>query len=303
MQSPSQPLVSHSLLSAGVDWITCTAQSGSTRWDMTEYARRERDRLIEAGESIKAGYRLGYYGWQVEGFFHGQRDGSSIIVASGATADRVWRAASNVSDNVARLDLQVTVATPLDRPHLGKQAAEALRGGIPRKVRVKNARLIISQPQGETLCLGRRTSDQYGRLYDKASEAKLGEPRSIWRYEVELKRRAASAAATDLRGSQTPHAVASALVWSWFNARGVVPVYTPDLMFCPQNPPPTAPSRNVLTWFEESLSITVARAVRRYGRERVMQALGLLTQDDVNSERREEDASRSGRPAETDGLL
>lgn len=287
MQSPTQPHVPHALLSSGVDWITATAQNGFTRADMMEYARHERDRLIEAGETIKTGYRLGYYGWQVEGFFHGQREGSSIIVASGALADRVWRPVSNVSDNVARLDLQVTVATPTDQPHLGVQAAEALRGGIPRKVRVKNATLITSQPQGETLCLGKRTSDQYGRLYDKASEAQMGAPRSIWRYEVELKRRSANAATTDLRGSQTPHAVASSLVWNWFDARGVTPVFTPDQFFCPQKPDQTPPNRNVLTWFEESLSITVARAVRRYGLERVLEALGLPRQVDENRERSE----------------
>lgn len=285
MQSPNQPHVPHALLSSGVDWITATAQKGSTRWDMSEYARHERDRLIESGETIKTGYRLGYYGWQVEGFFHGRREGSSIIVASGALADRVWRPVSSVADNVARLDLQVTLATPTDRPHLGVQACEALRGGIPRKVHTKNVTLITSQPQGETLLVGKRSSDQYGRLYDKASEAKVGEPRSMWRYEIELKRRAANAAATDLRGSEAPHAVAGSLVWNWFNSRGVVPVYTPDLLFCPQKPEQFLPNRNVLTWFEESLSITVARAVNRHGLERVLEALGLLKQVQENRER------------------
>lgn len=278
MQSPTQPHVPHAVLSTGVDWITATAQKGFTRWDMSEYARHERARLMDAGEPIKTGYRLGYYGWQVEGFFHGQREGSSIIIASGALADRVWRPVVNVSDNISRLDLQVTVATPSDRPHLGVQACEALRGGIPRKVRTKNVTLITSQPQGETLILGKRTSDQYGRLYDKASEARLGAARSVWRYEVELKRHAALAAATALRGSDAPQAVAGALVHGWFDARGVAPIFTPDQTFCPQNPVQSLTNRNVLTWFEESLSITIQRAIARHGLERVLEALGLLNQ-------------------------
>jgi len=288
VQSANQPHVPHAILSAGVDWITATAQQGSTRWDMTEYARHERERLMDSGETIKTGYRLGYYGWQVEGFFHGQREGSSIIIASGEVADHVWRPVSNVADNVARLDLQVTVATPTDLPHLGVQAYAALKSGSPRKVHAKNVTLITSQPEGETCSIGKRSSDQYGRIYDKATEAKLGAARSVWRYEVELKRNPASSAATALRDTHSHQSASSQLVWNWFNTRGVAPIFTPDLSFCTQKPGQRITNRNVLTWFEECLSITVQRAVRRHGVERVIEALGLSTMVDVKPQRGEQ---------------
>lgn len=275
MQSVTQPQIPHAYLSSGVDWITATSQKGFTRWDMSMYARQERERLMDAGETIKTSYRLGYQGWQTDGFFHGQREGSTIIIASGEVANRVWRPVTEVADNIARLDLQVTLATPIDRPHLGVQAYQALKSGSPRRVYAKNVTLITSQPEGETCSIGKRSSDQYGRIYDKATEAKLGAARSVWRYEIELKRAPANLAATHLRSSESPQTLASTLVWRWFDARGVAPIYAPDEVFCPQKLGESKASRNVLTWFEDCLSITVARAVKRHGVERVVEALGL----------------------------
>jgi hypothetical protein len=281
MQSVNQPDIPHEILSSGVDWITATAQKGSTRWDMQEYADNQRRRLMDSGETIKQGYRLGYYGWQCEGFFHGNREGGSIVVASGAVAHNVFRAVVNVSDHISRLDVQTTVAFPHDRPHLGVQAYTALKSGLPSKVKVKNVTLITSQPEGETVNIGKRSSDLYARLYDKATEAGLGEARSVWRYEVELKRRPAGLAAAHLRGDPTAEAVALSIVHDHFSARGVAPVFPRSLTFCPQKPTLTGVNRNILTWFEESLSITVARAVERHGLARVLEALGLASQVDI----------------------
>lgn len=282
MQSTNNPLVSHDVVSAGVDWITATANKGGSRTDMLEYAQHQRQRFMDADESIKSGYRLGYYGWQAGGFFYGSRDGSSMIAASGAQAHNVFHAVSGLADNISRLDLQVTVATPFERPHLGVQAYQTIKSGAPSKVKVKNVTLITSQPQGETCSIGKRKSDYYGRIYDKATESQLGEACTLWRYEVELKRNAALSTATGLRRSKTVAADASALVWRWFHARGVIPIYTPDQLFCPQNPVQSAIGRDVLTWFETSLSITIGKAIKRHGLYRVMEALGLLAHIEAN---------------------
>jgi hypothetical protein len=152
---------------------------------------------------------------------------------------------------------------------------------LPSKVKVKNVTLITSQPEGETVNIGKRSSDLYARLYDKATEAGLGEARSVWRYEVELKRRPAGLAAAHLRGDPTAEAVALSIVHDHFSARGVAPVFPRSLTFCPQKPTLTGVNRNILTWFEESLSITVARAVERHGLARVLEALGLASQVDI----------------------
>jgi hypothetical protein len=294
-QSVNQPLVSHDIISAGVDWITATTSKGSSRWDMQEYADNQRRRFMDSAETIKQGYRLGYYGWQAEGFFHGSREGGSIIVASGAQAHNVFPAVAHLADNISRLDLQVTIATPDERPHLGVQAYSTVKSGAPCKRRVKNVTLITSYPQGETCSIGKRSSDQYGRIYDKATESGQGEPRTAWRYEVELKRSPAVSLAARLRGDQMVESSTLGFVHDWYSARGVIPVFTPDVSFCPQKPVVTGTGREVLTWFEESLSITVGKAVRRYGVERVFESLHLTPYLDVKWKEDKQHASGSRR--------
>lgn len=277
MQSINQPEVNYELLSAGVDWITATTSKGSSRWDMQVYADNQRRRFMDVGESITQAYRLGYDGWQAEGFFHGQREGGSIIIASGAQAHNVFPAVAGLADNISRLDVQVTIATPEERPHLGVQAASMFKSGAPRTRRVKNVTLISSHPKGETCSIGKRSSDQYGRLYDKAAESGQGEPRSVWRYEVELKRLPAVSLAARLRGDPVVERRAVSFVHDWYSARGVTPIFAPNESLCPHKPLESSPSRNVLTWFDESLSITIAKAISRYGVRRTFESLRLTT--------------------------
>lgn len=303
MQSVSQPVVAHEFESAGVDWITATAQKGSTRSEMMEFARHQRERFMDAGAPIKAGYRLGYYGWQAEGFFYGSREGGSIVVASGATAHQTHRSIINVADNISRLDLQVTVSTPVEKPNLAKQAYHCLLSSSPAKVKVKNVTYIETHPQGATTNMGKRSSDSYGRIYDKATESGLGAARSRWRYEVELKRNLALAASATLTRFEAPTIVASRLVHEWFDARGVAPIFTPDGFSCPHEPSPSRMKRDVLLWFEQSLSITVAKAVRYHGVERVLESLGLSNYVEVKPERSAAYASGGRRYHEANGAV
>lgn len=285
MQSITQPTVEHSIESAGVDWITGTASKGSTRWDMQIFADNQRRRFMDSGTAIKQGYRLGYHGWQAEGFFHGQREGGSILVASGATAHDVHRSVAEVSDHISRIDLQVTVKTPEDKPHLARHAYSVLKGGSPSRIKVKNVTLIDSHPQGETCNVGKRSSDTYGRIYDKASESGCAPPLSLWRYEVEFKRNPAGSIAARLRSHSPVEAVATSLVHEWYTARGVVPLFPSAPLLCPHKPVLNEGMHDVLMWFEQSLSVTVAKAIGRYGVARVFEALRLSHYLPENRER------------------
>lgn len=271
----SQHIIPNRIESAGVDWCTVTAKSREGQSGLLDIAHAERRYLIEAGYEIETGLRLGYSGWQGRGFFFGTREDSTMAVASGGDANRLFPLLSKAADKITRLDVQVTVAlrdAPVDVAGL---AYKGLQRGLPCKVPPRSYTYIEQYPHGRTLNVNKRVSDSYARLYDKASEEGVGTPLTRWRYEVELKRDYAKRVATYLNSTHPLEVASSSIVWCWFNARGVAPVW--DLMSGSEALSPTRvdDSRDVLRWFEESLSKTVSKAVNRYGLPEVLSSLGL----------------------------
>lgn len=292
MQPTPQVHIPHRLESAGVDWVTSTAKSPEGRSGLMELARIERRHIIETDGEIETSVRLGYAGWQSRGFFFGSREDSTMVVASGGDATRLFPLLSKTADNITRLDVQVTVRL-LDGPaNLAAQGRAMLQRDLPRKVQPKSYTLIEQHPYGASLNVNKRISDSYARLYDKASEEGIGAPATRWRYEVEYKRGGARTVANYLRGSDAIPTAAEALVWTWFSARGVAPIW--DLMARSENlnPTPRLHSPDVLLWFEQTLSKTVRKAARKYGLDRVITSLGLrdLVEAELQ-ERRPIDAS------------
>jgi hypothetical protein len=255
---------------------------------MEEFARHEFERARDEGAAVKRQRRFGYDGYLVKGFFHGRREGSSMIVSSGSVAANIYRSVAAVSDNVARLDVQVTVYTPNDRPDLAKQAYEVLRSSPPAAVRVRSCSLIVTHPQGGTCNVGKRISDQSGRIYDKAAESDLGTSRTVWRYEVELKRNLATAGVTRLISSDDSQADSRALVHRWFSDRGLDPVFTPRQFSSTDELAVGRAERDTMGWFRDTLARSVARQVKLHGLRAVEHALGLPVLHNLNCERRKD---------------
>lgn len=275
MQSVTQPDIPNEVVDAGVDWITATAQHGSTMWEQEVLASDLLTRAELNGLPIKAEKRLGYTGRTFPGFFAGRREGGSILVASGAFAQDVYRSIANVSDNISRLDVQVTVRTKSDEVHLARHGMAVLRSGSPNTKRTRNATIIEGKKHGETLTLGKRVSDSYLRIYDKGVESNNAPPRTLWRYEAELKRNCADAWYHRLGRSGIDKTVAQSLVWEAFDQRGLRPVFAPGLISSTLERIYSKEDHDTLAWFEDSLRVTVARMIKRVGHKRVMESLGL----------------------------
>ena len=223
--------------------------------------------------------RLGYIGWCVDNFFWGRSENGTMLIASSARADELFRSVAGVSDNISRLDLQVTISTGSETPHLAKQAYKLLSSSPPCSVRVRNCTLIENQPQGETLNVGKRKSDQYGRIYDKASETKCYPARTVWRWEVEFKRRAAKHIASYVRAHQSNQAASREVVHTYFNRRGLLPPFNLLPSSSTLEPFRDEPARDTLHWFADTLSKCVQRQIAIHGREKVVTALGLDLHD------------------------
>lgn len=282
MQSVTQPDIPNEVIDAGVDWITGTAQTGSSMWNQEVLASDLLTRAEVCELPIKPEKRLGYTGRSFPGFFAGRREGGSILVASGAFAQDTYRSIANVSDNISRLDVQVTVRTKNDSVHLARHGMAVLRSGSPNTRRTRNATIIEGRKSGETLTLGKRLSDSFLRIYDKGVEGNCAPARTLWRYEVECKRNCADAWYSRLGRSGIDKTVAQSLVWEAFDNRGLRPIFAPGLISSTLERIYSREDHDTLAWFEDSLSVTVARMIKRVGRERVLKSLGLFRDHDSN---------------------
>lgn len=294
MQTTSQPAIRADIINAGVDWITATAKEGDNIQASDSLARHVLERALDAGEQVKPESRHGYIGHGSEGFFHGHGQRGRLTIASGAQASSLWSSIHNTHDHVSRLDLQVTIWTHGEQPHLGVQAYRCLRENPPAKVRVKNVTLISNHPKGETCNVGKRISDQYGRIYDKAAEAGLGDERTVWRYEVEYKNRRAGVVGAHLARSARRTSEVAALVRRWFLNRGIEPAFGFDEDSSTLELTLGSTRRDTLSWFRDTLSKTIERQIERHGLERVLDALGLLSQLHLNLERSAETDANVG---------
>lgn len=270
-----QPYAVFPILDCGVDWLTCTRKEVGVRNELEDWAYAKMERRLPAAGQVTTGKRLGFTGHSVTGLFVGRREGLCMVQLSGPLSTPLAAEAIRLSTNVSRVDLQVTVFCEGERPHLAlwtrNQMLQRQQGiGKPGRFDV-----ILGHPDGETLAVNRRCSEQFGRLYDKTAEAKLGEPRLLWRYEVEWKGKRAQWVARALaKGECNPKCV-SWRVYDFWTKKGVQPAFE-----CPTNQtafePFIAPeSEPVLDWFRKSVSKTVAKAVRAHGLDAVLHALSM----------------------------
>lgn len=265
----------HTPISSGVDWITATAKAGSHSFEFEKLADSYLEEKRDAGGDVRQASRLSYRGHEAEHFFFGRRDEDSVLIASSHVASRLAKPIIDVATNVSRLDLQVTVWTHGEQCNLAVENYRRLVASRRAAHRPGQISLTTVYPEGDTLNVNKRSSDTYGRLYDKAAEAQAAPKHTLWRYEVEYKRRSAMAQATAYAAASSLPSFARDSVHSWWSRKGVVPTFDLTGLDLTGLNYKEDTSRDLLTWFERSLTITVARAVKLHGLKATIQALGL----------------------------
>lgn len=275
MQTNPNQIYRHTPIQCGVDWLTATAKAGAASLDMERLADQYLEEKRDVGGDVRPASRLSYHGYQTDHFFFGRRTEDSMIVASSHEAERLAPSIIDVATNVSRLDLQVTVWTHGEQRNLAVENYRKLVASRRAAHRPGQISLTTSYPDGDTLNVNKRSSDTYGRLYDKSAEAKVAPPHTLWRYEVEYKRRAAMAVAAGYSHATSRPDFTRNRVHSFWLSKGVEPSFLPaeGVRLEPRLTEP--PNRDLLTWFERSLSITVARAIKRHGLKATIEALGL----------------------------
>jgi hypothetical protein len=284
VERPDYPIVS-----SGIDWVTTFNAEEFNVIMCAEYMDGMKEELKSRGHYVQKSVRMGYIGWSCDGAFHGFNEKRTLAILSSDLAREFGVGLLQVSQQASRLDLQVTIDASAERPVLSLSTYHYARNGGAGRGRPRELKLTQTHPNGDTLNVNKRTSDTYGRLYDYGAAHKSEEKHRLWRYEVETKRDSCRALARRFNSDQLAAPLAESYVAGWFAERTFHPPFTPRRISCPQDFSPDKIRPGVLAWFEDSVSVTVARAIKDFGAQRTLEALKLETWFDLKPERREGD--------------
>src|SRR6516162_4751641 len=139
----------------------------------------------QAGRKWTSRWLYGYYGPMLEHMFGGVGAQGTLLQFSGEAADRYFMKAYSGGGHVSRVDWQVTMPMgPKQWEYI--EAAYHESEGKP-KTRGKNVEPQMSiRPSGARMAtFGSRTSEVYGRIYDKERESGKEVYAGCIRWEVE----------------------------------------------------------------------------------------------------------------------
>ena len=169
----------------------------------------------------------GYAGESSGRIRYGQNPTGTVVAISGALADELAVEALSYAHNCSRIDLAVTTRhTPGDL-QLAKRLAAEYDGWRAHSRKPPTPTLIDGRGLGDTLYLGRRTSDRYVRLYNKGLESKSAQYLDCWRLECEYKGVTAASVAAAAAGAADRLAWVAAELRVWLLSHGLHP-WWPD---------------------------------------------------------------------------
>jgi hypothetical protein len=256
------------LIGSGVDWITASAQATSTGHSLEILGRWLVNDERRLGNDEREWRSHGYEGISSGSASVGVGDAGTVLRVSGYRASEVCRDIVSIADNVSRIDLQSTVRFSRDIHALAREHAGELRRVQSQRAKQLHTRLERTFGRGDTLYVGSRTSNYYGRVYDKARESGEQEYVRCWRYEVECKGDGARQAVTLATKTEGAAEAIAAGVYRWYAERGVQPRYEPwrNDGLTMVGRPETDDERR-LTWLATQVAPMISRLKVRYGKE------------------------------------
>ena len=266
----------HEIISSGIDWITCTGTNGPSSLALENIYAREREKQNAQGKGSSPARLFGYVGYKSDGLFFGRRPNDVCLIASGASCTPLSTECIRSADNVSRLDLQFTVWTGGAEEPLAHQIFKSVKQERTRGRGLGSVTLLTTHPEGDTVTFNRRISDSYGRVYDKGVESKCGPPRTIWRFEVEFKRRWSKLLAKHLSDFECDPALVAGIVRHYFLKKAVLPQHMPtSSASITLKLPPRESKRSIPEWLESSISQSVRKGIDEFGLDRILSSLGL----------------------------
>jgi len=268
------------LVESRVDWITGTMMlHKATTPDPIECSLQLADELItnerRKGNQLRRWSFSGFDGLTSGQVSVGQSGQGMIYRLSGDAARDNWQKVHAVATNISRLDVAATYELQKEWRDMSYvhwlEAMDYQRKHNPR-MRVTR---IDGGKFGRTLTIGSRSSDAYGRIYDKHAESKREEYRDCWRYEVEFKRSQAVQAAQLLADSPGRPAQAAEVASGWFRTRGCSHIEVPTDQTLPCSSQQPSEDARRLRWLRMGVRGSVQRLIETGHKDEVLQALGI----------------------------
>jgi len=282
----SQDIVIDNVASS-VDFLTVTVANSQKSILLMQEAQRLKGDLEGCGWAVKKWGMHGYAGYRIAGMAWGMRHDGCIMMLSGQDAAINWLPALALAENVTRLDLAATVS--LGSPFINvAKAAYARAITDPEKCFAKRRKysFVENSGGGQTCYIGSRISDQFGRIYDKGCESAKDAiclPGMLWRYEVEFKSYRAKKLARQMEASAKAETETVAdgirhLVYNWFRARGIPPIFNEppsDVDWTLELEARITDDEASLNWLTVQVRPSVERLLERGREVEILEALGI----------------------------
>jgi hypothetical protein len=175
----------------------------------------------DAGCDVRPWQHKGFSGWTTGHVDLGARWDCCIVRLHSHVAQESWWDVFQESTNTSRLDLQVTARFPAMDP--AKVVGQCWRRVRRCKAFGKGQQWHhhCDSSKGDSLELGRRVSERFGRIYDKQRESGLDHYDKCVRFELEAKGRCALRYVNALHGQTASYDAIRGLVRSYFQDRGL----------------------------------------------------------------------------------
>ena len=259
-----------------LDWLTLTAVTRHKQVWLVTTGRQAAQQEQERGGIMRDWSWRGYVGEHCGAVTCGHREDSTILQLSGPIADTLHKTAFAYADRCTRIDLQVTAHDDDARAAWAINAyLAAVQPGLEPGLPAKRS-LITDGDGGSCFYCGSRTSDRFGRLYNKGAESGEDHYGGCWRWEVELKGDAAQRVATMLTDAEDPSAMIRGMVHSFWTERGIqVPWPAQDVPVPRSSPVENTDVQRMLDWLNHQVAPTVVRLAEGGYIDETIRALGI----------------------------
>lgn len=266
---------SYDLIESGCDYITVTSKSTNPNNLLVQVARTIVEVEVKAGNVLSDWQALGYKGVRCGSASVGCGEQGTIARLSSGIARDYYHELLPYAENCSRFDLQSTVRCSIEPRKFVLKQFKSICAHEEKFKRPRSVKMIVSRTGAETLMMGSRQSDRYGRVYDKFAESGLEHYRNCVRLEVEFKNNFAVANAAACANQQSAPAWVHSQVCTWMSKRGGALGSIPVTALVHCTPAKNTNDLDTLRYISKCVRPVLSRMVRRVGISEVLEATGL----------------------------